>query len=94
MATPLPDSSSVMLNTPTVLRAVPVPEHPTPDVIDAKGDIVMPDTQPNLVHREAFRARQARARRLPNVGTADGVPDAGIRNAVRYACCDGHEPCT
>ncbi len=61
--------------------AVAVPEHITPDVIDAKGDVVMPNNQPNdLVNREAFRARQARARRGPlgnaATGGARAVPSA------------------
>ena len=57
-----------------------MPEHTTPDVIDAKGDVVMPNNQPNdLMNREAFRARQARARRGPlgnAAGGARSVPSA------------------
>ena len=67
---------------------MPVPEHPTPDIVDAKGDVVMPDTQPGgggaSVGREAFRARQARARRVPGMGSAGGgVGTAGAAMGVR-----------
>ena len=66
--------------------AVPVPEHPTADIVDAKGDVVMPDTQPGggSVGREAFRARQqARARRVAEIGATGGAGGAGVTAGVR-----------
>ena len=76
-----------------------MPEHATPDVIDAKGEVIMPNNQPNdLINREAFRARQAgRAqRRAPQVnvvgGGARGVPNAPEDGQAGAADAAGNVP--